>query len=379
MDMLDDRIRITGADSYVAYGSSQDAGVRYLTRFRTEDPVVYMKKPGEQGIMVVGQMEVDRAEKESITDIMTRADSGLLEIIKEEPVRERAYAKMIARHCGSRVLVPASFPYAIGHELEQFCEVIIDHGTVNQARAVKTAEEIRRIRQVQAATDIAMEHAISLIRSSKPRKGVLYHGGKVLTSLDVRALLHQTLLEYGCHALDTIVSCGEETAMPHALGTGPLLESEPIVIDTFPMDDMSGYYTDMTRTVVRGEPSAELVDMYAAVRDAQDLGMSRVRDGADGAGIHKAVVDLFRERGYESNTQGFTHNLGHGVGLEVHELPTLGPAGGALAAGNVITVEPGLYYRGIGGIRLENTGVVMKKKFSPFTNVPREFILGDPA
>jgi Xaa-Pro aminopeptidase len=375
MDSLDDVIRRSGADAYVAFGSSQNADIRYLTRFRTEDPFVYIKKPGEKGVMVIGQMEYERAMRESIVAVMTREESGLLDIIKEEPVRYRAYAKMIANHAGPHILVPASFPYGIGHELESLSRVTLDQGSVETTRAIKSDEEIRQIQGVQAATDIAMERAVSLIKASTPKKGVLYHDNQPVTSEQVRALVHKTLMDYGCHATDTIVTCGTDTALPHALGSGPLRESEPIVIDTFPADDMSGYFTDMTRTVVRGEPSAELAEMYNAVREAQDLGMSLVKHGAAGTSVHQAVVDLFIEKGYGTNKSGFTHNLGHGVGLEVHELPTLGPAGGALAAGNVVTIEPGLYYRDIGGVRLENTGLVTTAGFDSFTQFPREFIL----
>jgi Xaa-Pro aminopeptidase len=375
MDSLDDVIRRSGADAYVAFGSSQNADIRYLTRFRTEDPFVYIKKPGEKGFMVIGQMEYERATRESIAAVMTRGESGLLDIIKDEPVKHRAYAKMIANHAGQRILVPASFPYGIGHELESLCEVSLDPGSVENTRAIKSDEEINRIKNVQAATDIAMERAISLIKASSPSKGVLYHDGRPVTSEQVRSLIHKTLMDYGCHAIDTIVTCGKDTALPHALGTGPLKESEPIVIDTFPADDMSGYFTDMTRTVVRGEPGAELLEMYDAVRDAQDLGMSLVMHGAGGSVVHQAVVDLFAEKGYGTGNEGFTHNLGHGVGLEVHEQPTLGPAGGTLAAGNVVTVEPGLYYRDIGGVRLENTGAITTAGFDSFTQFPREFIL----
>jgi Xaa-Pro aminopeptidase len=375
MDSLDDVIRRSGADAYVAFGSSQNADIRYLTRFRTEDPFVYIKKPGEKGFMVIGQMEYDRATRESIAAVMTRGESGLLDIIKDEPVKHRAYAKMIANQAGPRIMLPASFPYGIGHELESLCEVTLDPGSVETARAIKSDDEIRNIRGVQAATDIAMERAISLLKASRPNKGVLYHDGRPVTSEQVRSLMHKTLMDYGCHAIDTIVTCGKDTALPHALGTGPLLESEPVVIDTFPSDDMNGYFTDMTRTVVRGEPSAELLEMYDAVLEAQDLGMSQVRHGASGSSVHQAVVDLFAEKGYGTGNEGFTHNLGHGVGLEVHEAPTLGPAGGTLAAGNVATVEPGLYYRDIGGVRLENTGVITTAGFESFTRLPREFIL----
>ena len=131
----------------------------------------------------------------------------------------------------------------------------------------------------------------------------------------------------------------------------------------------------MTRTVTRGEPAVELIEMYNAVREAQDLGMSLVKHGASGSSVHQAVADMFAEKGYGTNSEGFTHNLGHGVGLEVHEQPTLGPAGGSLAAGNVVTVEPGLYYRDIGGVRLENTGAVTQTGFDSFTQFCREFII----
>jgi Xaa-Pro aminopeptidase len=376
MELLESVIRQHKADAYVAFGSSQNADIRYLTHFRTEDPVLYIKKPGEVGTMVVGQMEYERAGRESVASVITRAESGLLQLLKEGISHEKAYAKMISQQAGRRVLVPGSFPYGLGHELESFCEVLVDAGTVASLREKKSPDEIRKIRKVQAATDIAMENAVALISASTPKKGLLFHDRKAVTSERIRALMHKILMDHGCHAVDTIVSCGKDSALPHVLGSGPLMESEPVVIDIFPTDDMSGYYTDMTRTVVKGEPSDKVLEMYSTVKEAQDLGMLRAKKGVKGSEVHQAVVDLFKERGYESNAQGFTHNLGHGVGLEVHELPTIGPAGGDLFRGNVITIEPGLYYRDIGGIRLENTGVITAGGFESFTKFPREFRVG---
>ena len=376
MELLDRTIEKHGADAYVAFGSSQNPDIRYLTRFRTEDPVLYIKKPGKPGTMVVSQMEYERASGESIATIMTRSESGLLDYIKQGSTLDQAYAKVISAQAGKKVLVPGSFPYGLGYCLSRFCEVMLDSGTVESMRAKKSAAEMKNIRAVQSATDIAMKQATSLIRASKTKGGILFHNRKPLTSGIVRSLMHKTLMDYGCQATATIISCGKESALPHFLGSGPLLESEPIVIDIFPVHETTGYYTDMTRTVARGEPSAEIIEMYDAVLEAQDLGMSAARPGTKGSDVHQAVVDLFGEKGFESNTQGFTHNLGHGVGLEVHELPTVGPAGKELASGNVITVEPGLYYRELGGIRLENTGAITSKGFRSFTKFPREFILG---
>ena len=163
--------------------------------------------------------------------------------------------------------------------------------------------------------------------------------------------------------------------MPHITGTGPLKADEPIVIDLFPCEEKTGYYADMTRTVVKGEPTPEIRDMYTALREAKQLGIAQVKAGVSGAAVYHVVVDYFKERGYESDTRGFVHNLGHGVGLQVHEQPTVGPAGKELKAGSVITIEPGLYYPGIGGVRLEDIGEVTTKGFSNFTKFPEDLIV----
>jgi Xaa-Pro aminopeptidase len=173
--------------------------------------------------------------------------------------------------------------------------------------------------------------------------------------------------------VDTIISCGEDSAIPHIRGSGPLREGESIILDIFPQDEETGYTADMSRTVVRGEPSDRIREMFEAVLGAQALAMTLVRPGVTGAEVHGKVVDYFKDRGFESNTTGFIHNLGHGVGLDVHELPVLGPGGGELAAGNVITLEPGLYYPGKGGVRLEDMGVVTADGFRDLTRMPREF------
>ena len=131
----------------------------------------------------------------------------------------------------------------------------------------------------------------------------------------------------------------------------------------------------MTRTGVKGEPSLEIQEMYEAVRDAKTLSASQVRAGVLGADLYQAVVEFFEERGYESSTQGFIHSLGHGVGLEVHEEPSLGPRGGELVVGNVITIEPGLYYPGVGGVRLEDMGAVMETGFDLFTQYEEKLII----
>jgi Xaa-Pro aminopeptidase len=375
MDPLSDAIRKNGADAYVVYANSRDADMRYLTHFTTSDPFVYFRTPGERGTIIISQMEVGRASREGTSAVMTRAEAGLPEIIKKEKDPYRATAQMIAAQVGRKILVPPNFPLALANALGEFCSVTVDKGTVLSMRAKKTREEIRCLKNVQHVTQTAMGHAVSLIRRSTVKKGILHLEGKPLTSEHIKYNMHCVLLEHGCNAEDTIVSCGEDTAIPHMTGTGPLRADEPIIIDLFPVHEKSGYYADMTRTFVKGEPSHEILEMYTALREAKHLAISQIKSGISGADLHKNVVDFFKEQGYDSDTRGFVHNLGHGVGLQVHELPTVGPAGKALENGNVITIEPGLYYPGTGGVRLEDIGAVTKTGFDNFTSFSEGLIV----
>jgi len=376
MDPLSHAITKSGAGAYVVYASSHDADMRYLTRFTTSDPFVYFKKPGEKnGTIIISQMEVGRASRESTAAVMTRAEAGLPEILKREKDPLRAIAKMIAGQAGKKILVPPQFPLGLARALGRYCTVSVDSGTVLSMRARKTRAEITAMRRVQKVTETALGLGVSLIRKSVAKKGVLNRKGTPLTAEQVKFVMHSHLLACGCTAVDTIVSCGEDTAIPHMTGTGPLRADEPIIIDLFPVEEKSGYYADMTRTVVKGEPTDEIREMYETLREAQQLAISRVRPKATGSALYQAVVDFFAERGYESNTRGFVHSLGHGVGLQVHEPPNLGPGGLALAAGNVITIEPGLYYPGTGGVRLEDMGAVTAHGFDDFTAYPAELVL----
>ena len=162
----------------------------------------------------------------------------------------------------------------------------------------------------------------------------------------------------------SIVAGGRQAADPHEAGRGPLRAGEWIVADVFPRMLATGYWGDMTRTFLHGRPTAAQRRMYEAVAEAQRLALSLVRPGAKGKDVHRAVTDFFARRGWKTGTgpdgraHGFFHGLGHGVGLEIHEEPRLSPSGGELAPGMVVSVEPGLYYPEIGGVRIEDLVVV---------------------
>lgn len=375
MDPLDAAMKKCGADAYVLCASGEDAEMRYLSRFVMHDPFFYYKKRRQPGTIIVPQMEAERAARESTTAVITRTQAGLPDILKKEKDPWKANAQMIAGLTGKKLLVSPYLPAALVRALEESCTVFVDDGTVERMRQVKTPEEIRIIKSVQKKTETAMGYGISLIQKASVKKGLLYLDGEPLTSERVRVAMHKHLMDNGCRAEETIISCGNDTAFPHIIGSGPLQANEPIVIDMFPKEEATGYYADMTRTVAKGKPDAKVVEMYDAVKGAQKLGISKIKAGVPGADAHNAVVDYFKDCGYESTNRGFIHNLGHGVGLQVHELPTLGAAGPELKEGYVVTVEPGLYYPGTGGIRLEDMGAVTAKKFSDFTKFTEELVV----
>ncbi|MDQ4064396.1 MAG: Xaa-Pro peptidase family protein, partial [Actinomycetota bacterium] len=190
-------------------------------------------------------------------------------------------------------------------------------------------------------------------------------------------------LRRGCAASGTITAGGAQTADPHERGHGALKAGDPIILDIFPADKTTRYYADMTRTFVKGAPGEKLQKMYDAVLESQEAALAMIGPGINGRDIHNKVSDILHESGYktlvhdqrpgEPLQEGFIHGTGHGVGLEIHESPRVSIADEKLVPGDVVTIEPGLYYKGIGGVRIEDLVVVTESGCRNLTNFPKEF------
>jgi Xaa-Pro aminopeptidase len=247
-------------------------------------------------------------------------------------------------------------------------------------RAIKSPEEVQHILQTMRATEEAIGRAVEVIRASDIHQGQLYHEGRVLTSEFIKKLINVKLMENDCIAQHTIVACGDDACDPHNEGSGPFRAHEPIVMDVFPKSSKTGYYADITRTVVKGKPSDALRRVYDTVLQGQELGLQMVKAGISGKAIHTAIQDLFEQAGYHTGVinervQGFFHGTGHGVGLEIHEPPRISRIDDTLQPGHVVTVEPGLYYLGIGGVRIEDTVLVTSDGYENLTTFPKQFEL----
>ncbi len=236
----------------------------------------------------------------------------------------------------------------------------------------KSPEEVLAMEDTQRAAEAAMSAVISYLSSTG-----------MPTAEEAHAIIERVLLEHDCESPEgKIVAGGEQAVEPHERGHGPLKKGEAIVIDIFPRSKKTGYFADMTRTVCIGESPERLRKMYDAVVAAQDLAISMIKPGTYGKDIQKAVEDLFKDLGYETTgkgkeftyAEGFVHAVGHGVGTSVHEEPRISRrADDVLAEGDVVTVEPGLYYKALGGIRMEDMVLVTKDGCKNLTRYERKF------
>src|SRR5918992_1143292 len=226
------------------------------------------------------------------------------------------------------------------------------------------------------AAETAILTAAHLLRTAEPTNdGRVRFEGEILTAELVRHAMAAELLAQGAEGEEILVQSGPAALGGHELGRGPILPDEAVVIDCFPRDRRTGVYTDMTRTFVPGRPSPSLADLHAHCRAALDVALESIRPGANDA--YARVADYFESRGFVTQrthdgsgplTTGFSHGLGHGVGLEVHERPLMGRRSDELMEGDVIAIEPGLYIEEVGGVRLEDTVLVTDDGAMHFTD-----------
>jgi Xaa-Pro aminopeptidase len=356
-----------------------DSDMFYLSRFLAGDKFTLLAT--DRISLLVSGMELGRACKESSADeVLGTTHYGIMNKLKVSGKPEKAFSHVLIEflkdHGMKRIGVPFRFPIGIYKDLLDDFEILIVENPVSKWRAIKSQTEIEAISCVQNACQYAMQLAIELISKSKPNGEQLRRKDEPLTSEQVRGVIEMALLERGCDAVDTIVAGGLQAVDPHIKGNGPLPANEPIVIDIFPRSKCSKYFGDMTRTVVRGEASAEVEDLYKAVLDAQRIGLNAIKAGISGKEVHSRICQVFNDYGYvEREGKGFTHSTGHGVGLNIHERPSLSETGEILEVNNVVTVEPGLYYPDIGGVRLEDLVVITTKGCDNLTNFEKRLII----
>ena len=363
--------------------SEQDANLYYATRFWAPDPFIFTEIDGKK-ILVMSDLEVDRARQESSVDevlSLSRLQSEVKKSGQTEPGVIEILDHLYKKRGIQEIQVPGTFPVGLADRLRQKgYALVVAREPFFPDRMIKTKEEVAAIKETLRLTEEAIQSAVGLIQESEIQNGDLWLRGKPLTSELVRKYLHLSLMGSDCLARETIVAGGTQACDPHCIGSGPLKAHWPIVLDVFPVSLKSRYYADITRTVVKGKPSDKVKKMYAAVRQGQEIAFSMLKAGVNGQDIHNAILKRFEKEGFltgqmNGRMQGFFHGTGHGLGLEIHEPPRVSSVPDLLRAGQVVTVEPGLYYLDAGGIRLEDDVLITETGFENLTTFPKIFEL----
>jgi Xaa-Pro aminopeptidase len=359
--------------------SDTDADMLYATRIFIGDPFIFLQQKGKR-ILVLSDLEIDRAKKNAKADEFVMFNQLEREVqgkAKKAPPYEKVLAHFLTKRGVKRALVPANFPLGFANEIKRNGIALeTSNGLFWPAREKKTAEEIRLLERALRMTETGMKRGMEILKASKPGTGKkLKWSGKELTSEILRAEIDSAILRAGGVPTNTIVAGGDQACDPHERGFGPLRADSLIILDIFPRDGKTGYWGDMTRTVVRGRASEQQRKLWEAVKAGQTLALKRIKAGVDGMSIHQAITELFERRGFPTEVRngrrvGFFHGTGHGLGLEIHEYPRLQKV--VLKAGQCLTVEPGLYYPGIGGARIEDVVIVEKTGCRILSRFPKQ-------
>ncbi|HEX2244674.1 MAG TPA: Xaa-Pro peptidase family protein [Gammaproteobacteria bacterium] len=359
--------------------SEGDANMLYAAGFFVPDPFIFFRHKNTSYV-VMSDLEIDRAKRQA------RADRVLSLSHYQRKLRKLGKASsfieildLLFRERGIRsLIVPANFSALLADQLRaKGFSVQIKRDPFFAEREIKNDEEVRQIAESLRVAVRGLEAGIRMLKRTKfGRDGYLYLNGAKLTSETLKTAVNTTIMAQGWLPSHTIISSGNQCVDPHHEGTGPIKANTSIIFDIFPRSQKSGYFGDLSRTVVRGRASERLKKIYATVQDGQKIGFDLIRDGVNGKEVHQKILDLFALRGFRTGKingrmQGFFHGTGHGLGLDIHEAPRIAPVDATLKAGHVVTVEPGLYYLGVGGVRLEDVVLVEANGNRNLTDCPQ--------
>lgn len=363
----------------IVAASETDPDLLYATKFFAPDPFIFLQKNGKR-TLVLSDLEIDRGRKQAKADefvMFSELERETQGKSKKAPPYEKVLAHFLRKRGIRSAIVPSNF--ALGYAQELTANKIrlrATNGLFWPEREAKSEKEIEMIGRALRITETGLKRAIEVLKASKPGAGKrLRWSGTTLTSEMLRAEIDSTILRAGGIPTGTIVAGGDQACDPHERGFGPLYANSLIVLDVFPRAAKTGYFGDMTRTVLRGRASEDQRKLWETVKAGQALALKKIKAGVDGMAIHKAIQKFFAERGFPTEVRkgrrvGFFHGTGHGLGLEIHEHPRLQKV--VLKDRQVLTVEPGLYYPGLGGARQEDVVVVTKSGCRVLSRFPKQ-------
>jgi Xaa-Pro aminopeptidase len=354
--------------------SEHDANMLYAVQMFVPDPFIFLRINGKSHI-VMNDLEIDRARKHARhCRVLSWSQYG--KKLKRLGVKSQGFAAVVRQILREKrikkVFVPGSFPHGLARDLRRLkIKAKLKEGHFFPEREFKTAEEVKKISAALIMAEVGLAEGIQALKNARIGKNrrLMYHNVP-LTSEKLRAVIDIAIIQAGGLASHTIVAGGRQGCDPHEQGHGVLRARDPIIIDVFPRSQKTGYFGDITRTVVKGRATEAVRKLYHTVARAQEIAFEKMEPGVPGVEVHNAVKEFFDSEGYwtcrrNRRMEGFFHGTGHGLGLEIHETPRVSATSNDfLRAGQIVTVEPGLYYPGLGGVRLEDVAHIT-------TNSPR--------
>jgi Xaa-Pro aminopeptidase len=364
----------------IVAASESDANMLYATAFFAPDPFIFFQHRGRKYV-VMSDLEIDRAKRQADVDTVLSLSRYAAEARKRgrRAPNTADIIELIFREKGiRRAAVPATFPTLLADELRSRGFTLdVKRDPFFDGREKKSDDEVKKIRDSLAAAEAGLEAGIAAVKKSRiGRDRYLYLNGSRLTSETLKSIVNTAIMSRGWVPSHTIIASGDQCCDPHNEGSGPIKADSSIIFDIFPRSQKTGYFGDLSRTIVRGRASERLKEAYVTVQAGQQIAYRDIRNGANGKAIHQKILDLFARRGFptgkiDGRMQGFFHGTGHGLGLDIHEPPRISPVEATLRTGHVVTVEPGLYYLGMGGVRLEDVVVVTPKGNRNLTRAPQ--------
>jgi Xaa-Pro aminopeptidase len=354
-------------DLLIVADSDHDANMLYAVGMFVPDPFIYLRIRGRHHI-VMSDLEIDRAKEQAAHCRVTSLSACAQKLRRagRKPSTAQVIRLILEEQKVKKIFVPANFPLGLALELRDLgVRVKPKPGGFFPKRETKSADEVKKISAALMMAEVGLAEAVQALKSSKIAKNrrLIYHNAP-LTSEKLRSIIDTAICQANGLASHTIVAGGKQGCDPHESGHGPLRANEPIILDVFPRSQKTGYFGDITRTLVKGRASEAVRKLYDTVHAGQKIAFQMMRAGTQTSKIHEAVQASFVKQGYKTGKvdgrmQGFFHGTGHGLGLEIHEAPRVGATSpGVLRRGQVVTVEPGLYYPDIGGVRLEDVALV---------------------
>jgi Xaa-Pro aminopeptidase len=362
------------------------AAMRHEVPLEIIDPFLLVAG-ADRTLILTSSLEAARiSEALPSAELLTLDELGLYELLAEGMARDDAELETAVRALGKwgidEAVVPPDLPVALADRLRGAgLSIEVDAKAVADRRRAKTEAELAGTRRAQRAAEAGMAAAEKLIRGAEPSGGQLRHDGALLTAETVRDAIRATCAAAGAPAPPGIMVVSALSGGGHDPGSGPLPADLPITIDLWPRDEQSGCWADMTRTFVAGTVTDEVAALRDVVREALEAARAAARPGVTGQALYEAAADIVERAGHPTQRtrepgqtlrHGFYFSLGHGVGLEVHEPPSLGLAGTeTLVAGDVIAIEPGIEgIEGIGGVRFEDLLLITESGCETLTRYP---------